>query len=197
MSSIQKKILGIVQAQIAEHGLEAIVKGQWANTGTILIEKPGAFGSVAKVSYNFQDDRFTLSIYRCAGERDVGVPSQPPRQGYFDHYLSYSDRAGFETFQRILKETLNAVAPKTQDRVILPGRGKYMLQFTEDCSPDYRNGFLAAVSFFDGSDGFQMVGSSDSQVPEWVMVELPNQDNETYSVRGDGSVEFESTGVVI
>ena len=81
MSSIQKKILGIVQAQIAEHGLEAIVKGQWANTGTVLIEKPGAFGSVAKVSYNFQDDRFTLSIYRCLGERDVGVPSQPPPGG--------------------------------------------------------------------------------------------------------------------
>lgn len=197
MSSIQKKILGIVQAQIAEHGLEAIVKGQWANTGTVLVEKPGAFGSVAKVSYNFQDDRFTLAVYRCVGERDVGVPSQPPRQGYFDHYLSYSDRAGFETFQRILKETLDAVAPKTKDRIMLPGRGKYMLQFTEDCSPDYRNGFLAAINFFDGSDGFQMIGSSDSQVPEWVMVELPNQDNETYSVRNDGNVEFESTGAVI
>jgi hypothetical protein len=200
------------------------------------------------VTYNFQDDRFTLSIYRCVGERDVGVPSQPPRQGYFDHYLSYSDQAGFETFKRILQQTLDAAAPKKKSafaataenpgpatlerwahykgalrhicitfdegnnaefyvdgaipKAIVLARenasGKYLLQFTPDCSADYRRGFLAALSFFDGGDGFQVAESfGEGQVPDAVMLLVPNQDNATYSVRGDGNVEFESTGAVI
>ena len=111
-SQAQKKILGIVRDMIAEHGLEAVTKPQWANTGDIHIEKPGEFGALAKVSYSFQDGNFTHTIYRCTGGRDVGVPSQPPRQGYFDHYLQYSDQAGFGVFQRHLRETMEAVAPK-------------------------------------------------------------------------------------
>jgi hypothetical protein len=191
MSSAQKKILGIVRDQITAHGLEAVTKTQWANTGAILIEKPGAFGAIAKVTYIFQDDCFTLSIYRCTVGPDVGIPSQPPRQGYFDHYLAYSDVAGFEKFQKILQETLNGVAPKTAN-------GKYLLQFTPDCSADYRRGFLAALNFFDGGDGFQVAESfGEGQVPDAVMLLVPNQDNATYSVRGDGNVEFESTGVEI
>ena len=157
------------------------------------------FGTLAKVTYSFQDDRFTLSIYRCLGERDVGVPSQPPRQGYFDHYLSYSDQAGFETFKRILQQTLDEVAPKKPaPESAKTANGKYLLQFTPDCSADYRRGFLAALSFFDGGDGFQVAESfGEGQVPDAVMLLVPNQDNATYSVRGDGNVEFESTGAVI
>lgn len=199
MSQAQKKILGIVRDQITAHGLEAVTKTQWANTGAVLVGKPGAFGAIAKVTYNFQDDRFTLSIYRCVGERDVGVPSQPPRQGYFDHYLSYSDQAGFETFKRILQQTLDEVAPKKPaPESAKTANGKYLLQFTPDCSADYRRGFLAALSFFDGGDGFQVAESfGEGQVPDAVMLLVPNQDNATYSVRGDGNVEFESTGAVI
>jgi hypothetical protein len=202
MSSAQTKILSLVRNMIADHGLEPVVKAQWANTGAILVEREGAFGAIAKVTYSFQDDRFTLSIYRCVGERDIGVPSQPPRQGYFDHYLSYSDRAGFETFKRIFQQTLDGVAPKA----VAPARetvknaaGKYLLEFTPDCSADYRRGFMAAIGFFDGGDGFQMdsTGGGSDRGPEWVLLQVPNQDNATYSVRGDGNVEFESTGVEI
>jgi hypothetical protein len=112
VSQAQKKILDIVRNQIATYGLEPVVKPQWANTGTILIEKPGEFGAVAKVTYSFQDDRFNLAIYRCTVGPDIGIPSQPPRQGYFDHYLSYSDQEGFAKFQRILQETMEAIATK-------------------------------------------------------------------------------------
>ena len=201
MSSAQTKILSLVRSMIADHGLEPVVKAQWANTGAILVEREGAFGAIAKVTYSFQDDRFTLSIYRCLGERDVGVPSQPPRQGYFDHYLSYSDRAGFEAFKRILQETLNAVAPKAAAparETVKNAAGKYLLEFTPDCSTDYRRGFLAALNFFDGSDGFQLAESfGEGQIPDAVMLMIPNQDNATYSVRGDGNVEFESLGAAI
>ena len=115
-SAAQKKILGIVKDMITEHGLEPVTKPQWANTGTIHLERPGAFGALAKVTYSFQDSNFSLAIYRCTGGRDVGVPSQPPRQGYFDHYLQYSDTLGFSTFQRHLRETMEAVAPKPKPK---------------------------------------------------------------------------------
>ena len=199
MSSAQTKILSLVRNMIVDHGLEPVVKAQWANTGAILVEREGAFGAIAKVTYSFQDDRFTLSIYRCVGERDIGVPSQPPRQGYFDHYLSYSDQAGFEAFKRILQQTLDGVAPKAAAReTVKNAAGKYLLEFAPDCSADYRRGFLAALSFFDGGDGFQVAESfGEGQVPDAVMLLVPNQDNATYSVRGDGNVEFESTGAVI
>ena len=199
MSSAQTKILSLVRNMIADHGLEPVVKAQWANTGAILVEREGAFGAIAKVTYSFQDDRFTLSIYRCLGERDVGVPSQPPRQGYFDHYLSYSDQAGFETFKRILQQTLDGVAPKAAAReTVKNAAGKYLLEFTPDCSADYRRGFMAAIGFFDGSDGFQLAESfGEGQIPDAVMLMIPNQDNATYSVRGDGNVEFESLGAAI
>ena len=127
MSSAQTKILSLVRNMIVDHGLEPVVKAQWANTGAILVEREGAFGAIAKVTYSFQDDRFTLSIYRCVGERDIGVPSQPPRQGYFDHYLSYSDQAGFEAFKRILQQTLDGVAPKAAAReTVKNAAGKYL-----------------------------------------------------------------------
>ena len=199
MSSAQTKILSLVRNMIADHGLEPVVKAQWANTGAILVERESAFGAIAKVTYSFQDDRFTLSIYRCVGERDIGVPSQPPRQGYFDHYLSYSDQAGFETFKRILQQTLDGVAPKAAAReTVKNAAGKYLLEFAPDCSADYRRGFLAALNFFDGSDGFQLAESfGEGQIPDAVMLMIPNQDNATYSVRGDGNVEFESLGAAI
>ena len=67
-----------------------------------------------------------------------------------------------------------------------------------DAIEDRSRGFLAALSFFDGGDGFQVAESfGEGQVPDAVMLLVPNQDNATYSVRGDGNVEFESTGAVI
>jgi hypothetical protein len=112
MSQAQKKILGIITDMITEHGLEPVKKGNWANTGTISLEKAGSFGRLASVSYDFQQDRFTLSIHKIVNGQLVGVPSQPPRQGYFDHYLPYSDVSGFATFQRHLTEVMNEIAPK-------------------------------------------------------------------------------------
>ena len=195
MSQAQKKILGIVRDQIKRAGLETVDKPQWANTGAIHIEVPGAFGSKAKVVYSFQDSTFTLSIYLTKDGREVGVPSQPPRQGYFDFYMKYSEESLFAQFQRTLQETLDKVAREVGAPM---GNGKYLLEFTQDCSADYRRGFLAALSFFDGGDGFQVAESfGEGQVPDAVMLLVPNQDNATYSVRGDGNVEFESTGAVI
>ena len=112
MSQAQKKILGIVKDMIAEYNLQAVVRPQWANTGVIGIEAEGAFGELASVSYSFQDGNFTLSIYRTVDGRSVGVPSQPPRQGYYDHYLSYTDTIGFERFRAIFRTTLEQIQPK-------------------------------------------------------------------------------------
>lgn len=112
MSQAQKKILGIVKDMIAEYDLQPIVRPQWANTGTIGIEAEGTFGELARVSYSFQDGNFTLSIYRTVDGKSVGVPSQPPRQGYYDHYLSYTDTIGFERFRSIFRGTLELIRPR-------------------------------------------------------------------------------------
>jgi hypothetical protein len=107
MSALQKKILGIIKAKIVERGFEALDKAQWANTGDIHIGLPGKFGTKAKVDYNFQDDKMSLSIYLTMDGKSIGVPSQPPRQGYFDHYMNYEAEKEFEVFMRHLDETLD------------------------------------------------------------------------------------------
>lgn len=111
-SQSQVKILGIVKSEITELGFQTVTRQQWANTGVIAVEIPGKFGEHAKVAYDFQGDRFTLTIYKCVDGRDVGVPSQPPRQGYYDHYLRYSDSQGFETFKKHLRQTLGEIAKR-------------------------------------------------------------------------------------
>lgn len=111
MSQAQKKILGIVKEMIEEYGLQAVSKPQYANTGTIGVEEAGKFGQHATVSYQFNDGNFTLTIYKTVNGKSVGVPSQPPRQGYFDHYLDYTDSIGFQRFQSIFRSTLEAAQP--------------------------------------------------------------------------------------
>ena len=116
MSQAQNKILSIVKEMIVVYDLQAVVRPQWANTGVVGIEAEGAFGELAKVIYSFQDGNFTLSIYRTVDGKSVGVPSQPPRQGYYDHYLSYTDTIGFERFRSVFRLTLEAIRPKKQRR---------------------------------------------------------------------------------
>ena len=133
MSSAQKKILGLVRDQIKKTGLETVDKPNWANTGAVFIEVPGAFGSKGKVVYDFQSDYFTLSIYFTKEGRDYGVPSQPGRLGYYDFYMKYSEEARFAEFQRALGIALEKIS---YEAGVKAGQGKYLLQFTADCSSD-------------------------------------------------------------
>jgi hypothetical protein len=110
MSQAQDKILGIIKKQIESLGFEVVSRPQWANTGTLGIEHSGQFGELACVTYQFNGDCFTLAIYKTAGGREVGVQSQPPREGYFDHYMKYSAKSEFATFQAHLLQTLEEIA---------------------------------------------------------------------------------------
>src|SRR4051794_4028478 len=106
MSALQKSILDIIRAKIAEYGFAVLDKPQWANTGAIHVTLPGKFGTKVKVVYGFDDSTLTLAIYQTTNDEAVGVPSQPPRQGYFDHYMTYENEKGFATFLKHLDETL-------------------------------------------------------------------------------------------
>ena len=107
MSSMQKKILGLISARITARGFEALNCPQWANTGLIHISSPGKFGTLGKVSYDFQDGNFSLSIYKTVDGKAVGVPSQPGRLDYFSHYMKYEAEKEFEVFMKHLDETLS------------------------------------------------------------------------------------------
>jgi hypothetical protein len=116
MSALQKKILGIIMDKITEHGFEAINKAQWANTGDVHVTLPGKFGTLAKVDYDFQDSNLSLAIYKTVDGRAVGVPSQPGRPDYFNHYMKYEEENDFEVFMRHLGETLDQIGPAGEKR---------------------------------------------------------------------------------
>jgi len=55
---------------------------------------------------------------------------------------------------------------------------------------DFKRGFMAALDFLDGADGFQIFHSDADSVT----LTTPQGDNATYVVEG-GQVVFDSTGV--
>ena len=117
----QKKILILIENMITETGLEVVRRSNWANTGTLSIEHPQTFGQLAAVHYDFQSSTFKLNISRTVNGREVGVPSQPPRQGYFDFYGSYSDTALWKSFSERLAGVLNELAPGSVPVTAAPG----------------------------------------------------------------------------
>jgi hypothetical protein len=132
MSAVQKKILGIVVAKITERGFEAPTKPHWSNIGDIHISLAGKFGTLARVRYDFQDSTFILTIYKTVNGKPVGVPSQPPRQGYFDHYLKYEDERGFSRFLQHLGETLDQIEQPSKAE----GKGNLFLVRTLEADDD-------------------------------------------------------------
>ena len=118
----QKKMLALITKMITDAGLEVERRSNWANTGTLSVEHPQTFGQLAAVHYDFQSDTFKLSVYRTVNGREVGVPSQPPRQGYFDFYGSYSDTGLWKSFSDRLAEVLTDLAPRSAPATAAPGK---------------------------------------------------------------------------
>jgi len=103
-SESQKKIIGIVRDLITAHGFEPLAREAWANTGTIAIEHSGRFGQLAEITYNFQDDYFTLTIRRTrTGAKDSR------------HYMRYDERGKFAIFTSELVEMLKTLKPGNQE----------------------------------------------------------------------------------
>ena len=167
----QKKILGIISRQITDAGFEAIYKSHWANAGAIYVEHAGQFGTKVKVTYNFQNNYFTLAIWRCAGDRDTGVPSQPGRAGYFDHYLKYSDVAGFTHFQlQLATELARASGAGAAKPALGPATKLVKVGYARGLGVTARRAFEAALRLGHGGaisatdDGAEFVAPGDGTV---------------------------------
>jgi hypothetical protein len=102
---MQKKVLNNIKALIEARGLEALDCPNFSNTGHISIQHPAEVGELAKVGYNFQNDRYTLTI-TVLGER---IPSQPGRADYFDFYLMFTDADGYKRFRSVLDMELTKI----------------------------------------------------------------------------------------
>jgi hypothetical protein len=57
MTNAQDKFFRLLQAWVDDEGLELVVNKTWANTGILMIQEPGSFGTLLKIPFDFQTDR--------------------------------------------------------------------------------------------------------------------------------------------
>ena len=164
----QKKILALIEKMITDTGLEFEQRSNWANCGTLSIERPETFGQLASVHYNFQSDTFTLSIYRIVNGREVGVPSQPPRQGYFDFYGSYFDTGIWKSFSKRLAEVLGDLAPGSAPVTAAPGKPplKGVSPVTVAVPREALRNLVAAVQNLGQPEGFKAARDAIKPIQE-------------------------------
>lgn len=62
MSEMQDKILGAIEKVATKHGVEAVKRGQWANTGAIFLQPVEGFDHILTIFYDFQDTYFSLHL---------------------------------------------------------------------------------------------------------------------------------------
>lgn len=62
MRSTQTKTEDILRKETEAVGLELVKNGEWANTGTFIIESPDAFGPLLTIRYSFQDTYSTFTL---------------------------------------------------------------------------------------------------------------------------------------
>jgi len=70
----QFKFVKVLREQIERIGLELVQDQDWANTGTLRVQRPGSFADLLTVSYNFQSTGQTL-ILTIGGRADKIGPS--------------------------------------------------------------------------------------------------------------------------
>lgn len=104
---MQHKVLANLKALIESTGLEALDRPQWANTGSLSIQRPKEIKELASVRYDFQDTWGTITFTITVGDRPV--PSQPGRPDYFDFRIDYTDGDGFKVFRNRLQHILSTI----------------------------------------------------------------------------------------
>ena len=108
MRTMQQKYLKRVETLAEDNGYEAVQVADYGNTGTIYIQQENSVSSDAEVYYNFQSGTVTFTITI----RGIKMPSQPPREGYFDFYMNYSDNNAVNNFFKRLSRLLNDIKVK-------------------------------------------------------------------------------------
>ena len=92
MNSVQQRILAQIENELIGRKYSVAQSSDYANTGRVLIYT-GMSERVAVgfLRYDFQGDRYTLSI----NWHGKNIPSQVGREDYFDFYQAYNEPTRF------------------------------------------------------------------------------------------------------
>lgn len=101
---MQKKALHDIMRTIAAAGYEAIVCYDWANMGHVSIQLPDEVGEIGSVRFDFQNGWSTMKFEITMN--GIKVMSQPPRSGYYDFYMKYTDIEAYKRFKATLTDVL-------------------------------------------------------------------------------------------
>ena len=108
MRTMQQKYLERLEKIAEFNGFEAVQVAAYGNIGTVFIQTKDSVATEAEVHYNFQTGTvtFTLTV------RGNKVLSQPPREGYFDFYMNYSDVHAVNKFFTTVSRYLDDIKVK-------------------------------------------------------------------------------------
>ena len=97
MKTFQELILQEIESTALMYGLGCTQSAAFSNTGTVNLHPEGSVQVVARVSYDFQPDTYTLRFF---------IGSQPPRDDYFSFYQA---NHGPTKFWNVLQRELKAL----------------------------------------------------------------------------------------
>ncbi len=95
MSAMQKKIMGAIRATVERSGYEFLQNENWANTGTVYVQKKDLFSSVLTFYYDFQSSYAKLQFYP-GNVKPTGTCGFTDRECVNDVYFSYTDSEKIE-----------------------------------------------------------------------------------------------------
>ena len=97
----QAKFIALVEAAAKDAGLDLINDTDWANTGTLRVQRPGDFNDCFRLRYDFQTDYQTLRLF-AAGSGREGT------------YLPRDLDAAY----KVVRDSIARLVPKPQSNVV-------------------------------------------------------------------------------
>lgn len=91
MQTSQQRILQQIEARVTARGLECAQSAAYANIGSINIFRPDATAAFAVITYDFQDQRYGLTLTVDKNK----IASQPGRGDYFVFSSPYDQENSF------------------------------------------------------------------------------------------------------
>lgn len=115
MNDMQTKVLAEFERVITDLGLDAVRRGEWANTGHVYAQV--GFRTHLDISYSFQAGYMSLTLTGPAVDAGHLTDTPPAFRFYPDtgtlawHSLEYVDGARIEAMFALVADLLGAAAP--------------------------------------------------------------------------------------